>query len=107
VRSEPRAGPAPVPAGGLRVPLDGEIDLDALPVLRAHTDAALASASTSTVVFDLSACTFLGSSGLKGLVSAVRAVEAHERTAQVIGARGVVLRVLQLTGSDAVLPLAD
>jgi anti-sigma B factor antagonist len=107
VRTEPKAGPAPVPGGGLRVPLDGEIDLDAVPRLRAQIDEALASETTGTVVFDLSACTFLDSSGLQALVSAVRAVEARQRPARVVGARGVVLRVLQLTGADSVLPLAE
>jgi hypothetical protein len=37
----------------------------------------------------------------------VRRVEAGGRAAKVVGARGVVLRVLQLTGSDVVLPLDD
>jgi anti-anti-sigma factor len=105
VRTESTPG-EPAPGTGTRVELDGEIDLDAVPRLHEQTDAALATAA-DPVVFDLSACTFLDSSGLKALVSAVRAVEATERAVAVVGARGVVLRVLQLTGSDAVLPLAD
>jgi anti-anti-sigma factor len=108
VGTEPKVRGTAASAPGTLVALDGEIDLDAVPRVHAQIKAALAAAtSTGAVTFDLSECTFLDSSGLKALVSAVRAVEASERTARVVGARGVVLRVLQLTGSDAVLPLAD
>jgi anti-anti-sigma factor len=107
VRTEPELGHSRGFGPATAVPLDGEIDLDAVPRLHERVDAVLGAAAPADVVFDLSDCTFLDSSGLKALFDEVRRVEAGGRAAKVVGARGVVLRVLQLTGSDVVLPLDD
>jgi anti-anti-sigma factor len=108
VRTEPELGQSRVRGRATSVALDGEIDLHAVPRLHERVEAALGLAAASgDVVFDLSDCTFLDSSGLKALFGEVRRVEAGGRAAKVVGARGVVLRVLQLTGSDVVLPLGD
>jgi anti-anti-sigma factor len=107
VRTEPELAYSRGFGPAIAVPLDGEIDLDAVPRLHERVDAVLGAAAPADVVFDLSDCTFLDSSGLKALFDEVRRVEAGGRAAKVVGARGVVLRVLQLTGSDVVLPLDD
>jgi anti-sigma B factor antagonist len=105
VRTEPDRGRSRGFGPPTSVALDGEIDLDAVPRLHERVEAALGVGASGAVVFDLSDCTFLDSSGLKALFGAVRRVEAGGRPAKVVGARGVVLRVLQLTGFDVVLPL--
>jgi anti-anti-sigma factor len=107
VRTEPELGPPRGFGPTTSVALDGEIDLDAVPRLHERVEAALRVGAPGDVVFDLTECTFLDSSGLQALFGEVRRVEAGGRAAKVVGARGVVLRVLQLTGSDVVLPLDD
>jgi anti-anti-sigma factor len=91
--------------GRVRVRLHGEIDFDAADDVRECTDEAVAMPGADGVVIDLSDCTFIDSSGLNALVDAVDTADVHNRQLRITGAKGIVLRVIQLTELDSVLPL--
>ena len=82
---------------------DGELDVATAPALR---DALRRAAATgcSLVVVDLSGVTFVDSTVLGVLVEVHRAL-APERGLRLVGATGLPLRALQLTGLDTVLDL--
>jgi anti-sigma B factor antagonist len=93
--------------GFVRVRLQGEIDFDATHEVRSCAAEAVAMAGTGGVVIDLSDCTFMDSSGLNALVGAVAEADRRDCALRITGATGIVLRVMQLTDLDSVLPLAD
>ena len=90
-------------ADGTRVVMMfGEIDLAVAPTLQeAMTD------GDADVIIDLSGVTFLDSSGIAAVLRAYRQQIANGHCLSMRGATGPVRRVLQITGVDAVLPLAS
>jgi anti-sigma B factor antagonist len=92
-----------VGAGVARLDLAGEIDLAAKADLHAHVSAALADDTTSAVIVDLAAVTFLDSSGIGALVGCAHLAAGADKALRVVGARGQVADVLDLTGVMAVL----
>jgi anti-anti-sigma factor len=50
------------------------------------------------VIIDLGAVTFLGSSGLRALLTAQRVAGEHDAALTVQNARGIVLHVLTISG---------
>lgn len=81
------------------VALEGEIDMS----VRAEVTAALRAAAlegSGPVVVDLSAVTFMDSSGLSAIADLVGAVDG--RAVHLRGPRPPVLRVLELCGLDQV-----
>src|SRR4051812_38576410 len=89
----------------LLIRVEGEIDVDAAPLVRSCADAALATTSAEPVVIDLTDCSFMDSSGLNALVFAAHTASRRGRHLRITGAHGVVLRVMQLTDLDRTLPL--
>jgi anti-sigma B factor antagonist len=82
----------------VRLGLTGEIDLAAVPAVRAAVLALVADPDVGAIIVDLSETTFLDSSGIGELVRSQRlATEAGTRL-QVTGARNRVAAVLELTG---------
>lgn len=90
------------PAGrvGLLTP-SGELDVAVAAELRTALREAVAS-DVAVVVLDLRDVDFLDSTVLGVVVEAHRSL-AGERRLRVVGARGLALRTLQLTGLDGVL----
>lgn len=78
----------------------GEIDLATAPEM----DAALAAAD-GDVILDLSAVSFMDSTGIRSLVAAHRAAESADRGFRIVVGRQIE-RLLEMTGLDGTLPLA-
>jgi anti-anti-sigma factor len=87
--------------GDLVVWAAGEVDLDTAPLLRA---ALVHAVDRHPVVWcDLSRATFFSAAGVSALVVAHRRAARAGRRLHVRRARGVTLRVLDLTGLDRLL----
>ena len=80
----------------------GAIDLATVPDLHGHIEALLADDTVTGVVLDLSAVTFLDSSGIGALIGCQRKAHQAGKTLRVDNARGLVRDVLDLTN---VMPL--
>lgn len=78
----------------LLIAVTGELDLAVAEELRA----AVSRAPTSRVVVDLGGCEFIDSTGIAVLLLAARELSDESRTLEVSGARGQVLRVLEVSG---------
>jgi anti-sigma B factor antagonist len=92
--------------GGPDVPVlhvAGEVDLATAPALRDALGALLADGAAARVVVDLSAVTFLASSGLAALLEAHQRACASGRALRVVVAERTVWRVLEVTGLVRVL----
>lgn len=81
----------------------GELDAHTAPDLSRH----IAEADTSTVELDLSAITFLDSSGLASLIEAHQRLTQAERSFVVVDPSSVVTRVLSVSGVLDHLNLQD
>jgi anti-sigma B factor antagonist len=57
------------------------------------------------VVIDLTDCSFLDSSGVRALVQAARKIPADERRVHVVAGSPAILRVLEITGVDRMVPV--
>lgn len=75
----------------------GDLDLEGAPVLDEEFRALLA-LGVKTVVVDMSAVTFLDSTGLRALIVGRELLGAGGATITLHGVSGVVERVLQMTG---------
>jgi anti-sigma B factor antagonist len=84
--------------GLLTVAASGDIDLATAPVLSDAIGRALATDGAATVRVDLSGIRFLDSSGIALLLKARRDADERSITFGVVGAQGVALQVLELTG---------
>jgi anti-sigma B factor antagonist len=85
--------------------LDGELDLANAGALEEVLDEAFAN-GTGRVVIDMSALTFIDSTGIALLVTALGRDPEAERLRFVPSAEPAVARVLKLTGVEERLPLA-
>jgi anti-anti-sigma factor len=76
----------------------GEVDLAAGPALETSIMSAFADQDIDTVLVDLSAVTFLDSSGISVLLKGRRVADERAVNYRVVGADGIVRKVLDLTG---------
>jgi len=81
--------------------LAGEFDLTAVPSLRDRVGDLLARDAVHGIVVDLSAVTFLDSSGIGEFVRCRHAAADAGRWLRVVGAQGRVAAVLDLSGMTA------
>jgi anti-sigma B factor antagonist len=91
-------------AGYTVVEVAGEIDLASAPELRTCLHQTINAGSRQLVV-DLRQVDFIDSMGVGVLVGAHRRLRDHDGSLQLVGADGLVLRILRLTGLDRVIPL--
>ena len=84
------------------VSLAGELDLSTIPRMEVPL---LGEVSHRAVIVDLSALSFIDSSGIAVLIKAFRAAEGNGRMHTVIASGSQVERVLRLAGIDRALPL--
>jgi anti-anti-sigma factor len=89
------------------VRLRGEIDLANVAQLDACVGEALQHAGVGDIVIDLTACTYLDSSGLRALVRSYQSAQHDDCELGIVGATGIVRRVIELMKLDAELPLRD
>jgi anti-sigma B factor antagonist len=89
--------------------VSGEVDVSTGPRLRAALSEALDGPGTSPVVVDLSAVTFLGSTGVAVLVDADWQAKQQKRPLRVVvdRDRAAVIHPLQATGTDRILAVHD
>jgi anti-sigma B factor antagonist len=87
--------------GAVVVHVEGELDMA---TVRELEDAISSSGSAPRLVVDLTACTFVDSAGVRALVSAAGDRPADRELALVATDPGI-LRVLQITGVDTVIPV--
>jgi anti-anti-sigma factor len=97
---------APVGEGSVRVQVEGELDLSTSPefgdALRRELEGG------RSVIVDLSSVTFIDSTALNTLVGALRTCESNGgRLAVSNRLPAQVSRVFEITGLDAVLPMAS
>lgn len=93
---------------GRVVAVEGEVDLETAPTLRAAVQAVVDELAGEVGVVDLTAVTFLGSAGLTVLLDVARACEARGATLRiVVGANRTVVRPITITGVDEALELYD
>jgi len=88
------------------VTCSGEIDLSTVPAIREAMEDA--ERPSQRIIIDLSALTFLDSTGVGVLLSAVRSTRDLKRpdgALCMVGATGLVLRVLTITGFTRLVPV--
>ena len=83
----------------------GEIDIATAPTLRAQL--AAARAARLTTLLDLSAVSFIDSSGLHVLLDGARWVDADKWGLFIVRPSWAVLRLLAVSGTREMLPLVD
>jgi anti-anti-sigma factor len=98
-------GSALVP-GTTTVQPSGEIDIWTAPGLKAQWLALVAAERPDLIVVDLTAVTFLDSSGIGALVSLRHAQQEHGGTVSLRGASRMIVSVLQITGLESTFPQA-
>jgi anti-sigma B factor antagonist len=87
------------------VTASGEIDVHTSPGL---TDALRAGdAASKRLILDLSAVTFLDSTGLSAMVAALNRTHQQDGSMSLVGPAGVVRRVLAITELDRVFAIYD
>jgi anti-anti-sigma factor len=95
---------AELPGGGTVVQVEGDLDMATSPVL----EAALVQAGfEQRLVIDLTGCTFLDSSAVRVLVSAVRDSEAAHGSLALVAPDQGILRVLEISAVSTMLPVHD
>ena len=93
--------------GSFLVAASGELDLSNSKSLEDAVSAARDRGARS-LVLDLSGLTFMDSSGLRLLIDTWNEANVADRTLSiVVRAGGLVRRLLEITGCDAVLPIVE
>ena len=93
-----------LPDGGTVLHVEGELDMATAPALE---DALADAGFTARLVVDLTRCTFLDSSAVRVLVSSVRDSEAAGGSLALVVADPGILRVLEISGVDTMLPVHE
>lgn len=82
----------------------GELDLHTSPSLRDRISELL-DAGTSKLAIDLEQVSFMDSSSLGILVTALKRIQEQDGDLALVGANGSPLKVLSLTGIDGLMPM--
>jgi anti-sigma B factor antagonist len=90
------------PTGAAVVHVDGRLTMVDAPAFRSAVAEAVGGAAT-TVVVDLSACTFMDSSGLGAVIAGLKAARQAAGDLRIAAPSTQVLTVLQLTNLERVL----
>lgn len=85
------------------VTISGDVDVYTAPRFEECLQGLIADGKTNIAV-DLENCTYFDSEGIKALIKAVRKRNG-EPSLTVVGARGIVLRVFEITGLKALLKM--
>jgi anti-sigma B factor antagonist len=96
-----RAG---LPDGGAVLRIEGELDMATAPELE---EALLEAGFEQRLVIDLTGCTFLDSSAVRMLVASARDSDAAGGSLALVTPDAGILRVLQISGVDTMLPVHD
>ena len=106
-RPAPRAcGVETTESGGATiVAIDGDVDLATVPELRTALQAVATAGDGRPLVIDLTAVTFMDSSGLAVLLAATKAARERDRPFAIVCPEGPARLLLAVTGLDGKLPL--
>lgn len=88
------------------VVLAGSCDLSTAPHLRQALQG-LVPPEVTDVTIDVTDLDFIDSTGLGVVLGAMRRLREGRGVLRIAGARGIVLRVLEITDLDKVIPLTD
>lgn len=88
------------------IDVEGEVDVFTAPKLRETIIGAINDGKDRLIV-NLSGVDFMDSTGLGVLVGGLKRVKERNGELAIAGAQGTVLRVLNVTGLNAVFPLHD
>ena len=86
--------------------VEGEVDVFTAPKLREKI-ISLLDAGSDRLVVNLEKVQFMDSTGLGVLVGALKRVKEKDGELALAGAQGTVMRVLSVTGLNAVFPMHD
>ena len=86
------------------IEVDGEIDAHTAPGLKEAIGGSIDHGERKIVV-DLEGVSFMDSTGLGVLVSALKRIEHEDGKLRVASASRPILRVMQITGLDKIMPL--
>ena len=84
--------------------LNGEIDVYTAPELKAQLGEAIDSGCINVIV-DLEGVSFIDSSGLGVLVSALRRARERDGAVRIVCTRENILKIFRITGLDKVFPI--
>jgi anti-sigma B factor antagonist len=87
------------------VPLSGEIDVSTVPQVRTAVGEAIADHPGEMLTVDLSDVSFLDSTGIGALISALKRARSTDGDIRLVGVRSHVFKVFQLTGLTKVLEI--
>ena len=93
-----------LPDGGTILRVEGELDMATAPTFE---DALANAGFGERLVVDLTGCTFLDSSAVRVLVSSVRDSEAAGGSLALVVTDPGILRVLEISGVDTMLPVHE
>lgn len=89
--------------GWVSIAVEGEVDLATVEKLQAAIDAVLGG-SGSHLVVDLTATSFMDSTGLKALITSHRSFDEEGRSFAIAVNGGPVSRLIDLSGVDKTIP---
>lgn len=84
--------------------LEGEVDVYTAPKLKEHLVSAIEDGCINVVV-DMEKVTFIDSSGLGVLVSALRRARERDGAVRIVCDRDNILKIFRITGLDKVFPI--
>ncbi|MFC4015498.1 STAS domain-containing protein [Nonomuraea purpurea] len=87
-----------VSRNAILIRLEGELDVDALPVLREHLRRVWELPPKKFLILDLGEVSFCDSMGMNELVEILHRCEARDTRLLLGGVQGVMARVLSITG---------
>jgi len=87
------------------VRLSGEIDVSTVGQARAHLGEAIADNPGSVITVDMGEVTFLDSTGIGAVVSALKRARHSDGDLRLVGVQPQVLKVFQLTGLTRALEI--
>jgi anti-sigma B factor antagonist len=97
-----------VEGGVLVLAVSGEVDLETAPTLRTAVRTAIDQTAGEPCIVDLTAVTFLDSTGLSALLDATQVSQARQEPLRiVVDTNRPVIRPIMITGLDEVLALYD
>lgn len=94
--------PEGLPDGGAVVHVEGELDMATAPALEEALDE---TGFAQRVIIDLTGCTFIDSSAVRLLVASVRDSEAAGGSLELVAPNPGILKVLEISGVDTMLPV--
>jgi len=95
---------ADLPGGGAVLEVEGDLDMATAPTLE---DELAAAGFAERLVVDLSRCSFMDSSAVRVLVSSVRDSEAAGGSLALVVTDPGILRVLEISGVDTMIPVHE